>query len=271
MKDPYKIYMSAKLRIDAHNAAWAKAPEPKLTEAENLAQLRLKFADVERVIADDGLAAFYYARDVLKGRWQRAEAAIMGASMAGDYVKDVVKEAVPEWEHLLMTRPRDAYLYALHIIKGRWAVAEPLIITSFFGTPYAKNVIGGRWPEYESYLFSLQHTLVLRPRNTTPFNKCLGSFVSVLERYRIAVINERWPEFEEILIKHAPTHFDIHDEVERYMINVVKGPWPEAESKFLRNKRSRIAAKYMTWAAKASVAALGLPHDGITEDMFKRT
>lgn len=260
MSDPYKIYMSAKWQIDAHNEAWVKAPEPKPTEAENLAQLRLKFADVERAIVDDARAAFFYARDVLKGRWHHAEAAIMNSSWGGDYVKDVVKEAVPEWEHLLLAWPRSAYLYALHAIKGRWAVAEPVIVSSGFGTPYAMNVIGGRWPEYESYLFSLQHKRV-----------DLISFVRVLERYRGSVINERWPKFEEFLIKHAPTYSTIHGEVERYMINVVRGPWPEAESKFLRNKRSRIAAKYMTWAARASVAALGLPYGDITEDMFKRT
>jgi hypothetical protein len=45
--------------------------------------------------------AYWYARDVIKGRWPEAEPVI---------------RSDPEW----------AYRYALNVIKGRWPEAEPV-------------------------------------------------------------------------------------------------------------------------------------------------
>ena len=49
--------------------------------------------------------AFYYARDVLKGRWLAAEPYIL---------KD----------------PEESYWYARHVIGGRWPEAEPTLANS---------------------------------------------------------------------------------------------------------------------------------------------
>ena len=68
---------------------------------------------------------YYYARDVIKGRW-------------------------PEAEPHIMTDPRWAYRYALDVIKGRWPEAESIIMTdSEWAAEYAKNIIKGRWLEAE--------------------------------------------------------------------------------------------------------------------------
>jgi hypothetical protein len=48
--------------------------------------------------------AYYYARDVIKGRW-------------------------PEVEAVIATDPEWAYLYALNVVKGRWLEAEATIKT----------------------------------------------------------------------------------------------------------------------------------------------
>jgi hypothetical protein len=56
----------------------------------------------------------------------------------------------PEGEPAIATDPYWAYMYARHIIKGRWPEAEATIATSPWGFPYAWHVIGGRWPEGEA-------------------------------------------------------------------------------------------------------------------------
>ena len=74
--------------------------------------------------------AYWYAKDVIKGRWAEAEAVISTS---------------PEW----------AYLYAMHVVKGRWAEAEPTISTSAeYAYWYAINVINGRWAEAEATIMT---------------------------------------------------------------------------------------------------------------------
>ena len=48
--------------------------------------------------------AYYYARDVIKGRWE-------------------------EGESIIATDPWNAYNYAFEIIKGRWLEGEAIIAT----------------------------------------------------------------------------------------------------------------------------------------------
>ena len=57
--------------------------------------------------------SFFIARDVIKGRWPKAE----------PYIKDDAR-----W----------AYNYAKYIIKGRWPEAEPVIMKSIWAKDYLK-------------------------------------------------------------------------------------------------------------------------------------
>ena len=46
------------------------------------------------------------------------------------------------------TDPWSSYLYALHVIKGRWTEAEDIIMTDLYASYYyAKYVIKGKLPE----------------------------------------------------------------------------------------------------------------------------
>jgi len=70
--------------------------------------------------------AYYYARDVIEGRF-------------------------PEGEEAIATNPWSAYRYARDVIKGRWPEGEAVIATDPYSAyNYAINVIGGRWPEGEA-------------------------------------------------------------------------------------------------------------------------
>ena len=55
---------------------------------------------------------------------------------------------LPEVEDIIMTDSWSSYLYALHIIKGRWIEAEDIIMTTSDDSySYAVNIIRGKLPE----------------------------------------------------------------------------------------------------------------------------
>ena len=55
---------------------------------------------------------------------------------------------LPELEHIVLTSPRCAYIYALEIISGRWIEAEDIIMTdALWSYHYAIYVIKGKLPE----------------------------------------------------------------------------------------------------------------------------
>ena len=79
--------------------------------------------NLEPFIIKNPYYAYLYARDIIKGRWLKAESI---------FIKD---------SHY-------AYFYALELIKGRWIEAEDIISTnSQYAYLYAIDVIQGKLPE----------------------------------------------------------------------------------------------------------------------------
>jgi hypothetical protein len=98
--------------------------------------------------------------------------------------------------------PRDAYLYARYIIKGRWIEAEPVIMKNpYYAYQYAKNVLQKRWPDAEPYIM----------------NDLYRAY-----EYARDVIDGRWLEVEPLIMKDA-RYSDI------YARDVIKERWLEAE------------------------------------------
>jgi len=78
----------------------------------------------------DPYVAYYYAREVIKGRWHEAEPIITKSPVdAYQYARDVIKGRWEEAEPIIMTDPGLVYCYANNVIKGRWLEAEPIIMT----------------------------------------------------------------------------------------------------------------------------------------------
>jgi len=72
--------------------------------------------------------AYWYAKNIIKGRWLEAE----------EYIKK---------------NPRWAYWYAKYIIKGRWLEAEEYIKKNpRWAYWYAEDIVKGRWKEAEEYI-----------------------------------------------------------------------------------------------------------------------
>ena len=75
--------------------------------------------------------AYWYARDVIKGRWREAEKYIIkDTRYAYFYAGRVIGGRWPEAEPYMMTDPHIAYRYATEVINGRWIEAEDIIMKS---------------------------------------------------------------------------------------------------------------------------------------------
>ena len=71
--------------------------------------------------------AYWYAEDVIKGRWPEAEKVILkSAEWSYCYAKNVIKGRWPEAEKMVSKSTKWSYRYALYVIKGRWPEAEKM-------------------------------------------------------------------------------------------------------------------------------------------------
>jgi len=78
----------------------------------------------------DPYRAYYYATDVLKGRWLEGEAALAtDPGWAYRYARDVLMGRFPEGEAAIATDPDWAYHYARDVLKGRFPEGEAAIAT----------------------------------------------------------------------------------------------------------------------------------------------
>ena len=70
------------------------------------------------------------------------------ASMRAIHEARMAGKRLPELEHIVLTSPRYAYIYAKNVIKGRWIEAEDVIMTdAWWSYCYALFVIKDKLPE----------------------------------------------------------------------------------------------------------------------------
>jgi hypothetical protein len=88
-----------------------------------------------------------YTKFVVKGVWP---ALLSDPYLAYYYAKEIIKGRWPEGEKTIASSPNDAWIYAMDVVKGRWPEAEPGISKEPHAAyNYARYVIKGRWPEGE--------------------------------------------------------------------------------------------------------------------------
>lgn len=92
---------------------------------------------VLHIIARSSKLSFYYACNVIQGRWTGGENAVKRTpEFAYHYAVSILAED-PEWPHA----------------NGRWPEAEPVIMKSGFeACMYAVYILKHRWPEAEPYI-----------------------------------------------------------------------------------------------------------------------
>jgi lambda repressor-like predicted transcriptional regulator len=111
--------------------------------------------------------AYYYARDVLNGRFPAGEAVIAkDAGLSYCYAKDVVKGRFPEGEAAIAKEAGWACWYAYDVLKGRFPKGEPVIAKdACWSHCYARDILRGRFPAGEAAIansvFSLAYSAFL--------------------------------------------------------------------------------------------------------------
>jgi hypothetical protein len=75
---------------------------------------------IDTIKKDPG-SAYYYSRDIIKGRWLEGEEAIKkNPGWAYYYSVNIIKGRWPEGEKIIKKDPEWAYEYSVNVIKGRW-------------------------------------------------------------------------------------------------------------------------------------------------------
>lgn len=126
-------------------------------------------------------------------------------------------------ENIIKTCPQYAYLYAGHMVKGRWFEGEEIIKSNTTcAVNYARDIIGGRWLEAENIIK----------------NNAENAY-----RYAYEVVKrltgERWIEGEDV-IKTDPYYACL------YAKNVIGGRWETLERYLIEKKIS--IPRYGWWS-----------------------
>jgi hypothetical protein len=116
--------------------------KPELKE-----KLKEKLKELESEIAKDPKSTYYYAQDVIKGRFPLGEPAIAkDAQWAYWYAEYVIKGRFPLGEPVIVKDATWAYQYAKDIIRGRFELGESIAKDAEWSYIYAQYVIKGRFP-----------------------------------------------------------------------------------------------------------------------------
>ena len=103
---------------------------------------------IEKILqTGDAKGAYFYAIDVIKGRFPEGESVIASSpKWAYFYAKYIIQGRWHEGEKAIASNPEWAFKYARDAIKGRFPEGEKEIARDFkWGYEYAKNIIKGRF------------------------------------------------------------------------------------------------------------------------------
>jgi len=188
--------------------------------------------------SQDPKAAYYYAKNVIKGRWPEAEDIIRQSFVYGLwYVQYILKERWPEFEPQIAQDTFKAYEYAVATGK-RFLEAEPYIMKDpEMAFHYANAVLRNKWPEAEPYIkqdeyyWSRYKSLmedIGRDLDTWTLEEgeTWGEEYSDLRASKIAVWTGpgRDPEREKEILEEEYAYGAL-----MYAADNIQGRWPEAE------------------------------------------
>jgi hypothetical protein len=115
----------------------------------------------------------------------------------------VLKKLFAAKEKEIAKDPKRAYKYAKNVIGGRWPEAEAAIAKDAkWAYLYAKDIIRGRWPEVEAVIAKDPEWAYL---------------------YAKDIIRGRWPEAEAVIATDPERAY-------LYAKDIIRGRWPEAEA-----------------------------------------
>jgi hypothetical protein len=104
--------------------------------------------DNEKLIAIDGYYSYYYARDVLKCRFELGEKSIAtDAECSYLYAKYILEDRFELGEKIITTDAYFSYCYARDVLKCRFELGEKIITTDAeYSYLYAKDILKNDFP-----------------------------------------------------------------------------------------------------------------------------
>src|SRR6266851_2864333 len=123
-------YHSNPSKLIGYDVAFDLSPELALEKYRgNIKEMKKR----EHLWKQSAEYAYYYAHNVIKGRWPEGEAVIIkDPGYAYWYAHCVIKGRFLEGEAIIATTAHYSYDYACYIINGRFPEGEAVIATSIY-------------------------------------------------------------------------------------------------------------------------------------------
>lgn len=165
------------------------------------------YTDIEELINNESKFTvagwvYWYATEVVKGRWREAELFLLGSSRYACMYCQYIGRPIPRLEVAILEDPIQAARYAHLVLKRPWPDAEQIILNNPIACVYYCRWIKGHWPEAAEI--------------------CLKS-AKFTYQYAAYVLQKPWAEAEYVLKYSA--HFG-----RLYAQHVLKGRFIEAET-----------------------------------------
>jgi hypothetical protein len=178
----------------------------------------------EHIIAKSPENSYIYAKNMIKGRWEPGEAAILTNVFSSYcYVRDIIKGKWEPAESIISKSAQYSYCYAKYILNGRFELGENAIATVIpdnfelrWPYSYAKEIIGGRFPLAEETIIKSDRYIYIYARD---------------------VIKGRWPEAEAKLSENVIYSY-------KYAEDVIRGRFLIAEKNMIKDLRKKGARDY---------------------------
>ena len=87
---------------------------------------------LEAILVTDGLFAYLYAKNKIKGRWPEAEAIIAKSSSSIHYAKEVIGGRFKEAEEFIAKSAQHSFIYARDVVHGRFEEGEDSLANDGF-------------------------------------------------------------------------------------------------------------------------------------------
>jgi len=93
--------------------------------------------ELESIIALDSEWSYYYARNIIYGRWEEGEKSISTDSKHSYYYAlDLIEGKWEKGEKAISTDPLYSYWYAHNVIKSHFDLCHPIIFNSHYKNEY---------------------------------------------------------------------------------------------------------------------------------------
>lgn len=176
-----------------------ESPEMALRYALDLGR---RVPELEAILSSNAYTAFYYAENVVKGKWVAGEAIIATFAPYAYGYAFLLNDKFELGEAVIAKDAYYAYCYAKNILKDRFRIAEATIANSSeWAFYYAKDIIKGRWEDGE---------------------RAIAANANWSLAYARYVLKDRFLLGEEILTKWEYYALE-------YALHVIKGRWEPGE------------------------------------------